>query len=232
MTENYSEKTLELLKLLGSFPPDIGAAWAFLQSENLSPEEVTNAGLCYIGACYGDIAPDAYDSADPQALHVVPNVRSAYICDVIGLLLEFGLEPNGVYDGKNIMFELTCMDNEYIAADTLALLFEKGGDPNFAPYDTSLFCALDFSVCNDMMDQPDRARFASLVHMWMAAIGYGGRPPQERSEIFKVPDSDEYFDLAQLRNHRNFYFGISRRGRDIAISIYNKQTLCEVARFW
>lgn len=62
---------------------------------------------------------------------VIPVLHSTYVYDVVRFLLPFGLLPNGIYldgsDEYSILDSLKYIDNEYVAADTMALLMEHGG---------------------------------------------------------------------------------------------------------
>ena len=64
----------------------------------------------------------------------------------------------------------------------------------------------------------------------MVLIGYGARFGEDKIQVFREYDSSDAFDLSKLKKHRDFYFGITRFGDDLTISIYDKKTLWEVAR--
>ena len=151
---------------------------------------------------------------------------------MIKLLLKYGLDPNLVVGEDNIMDCLKYVDNEFLAADTLALLLEHGGNPDIIiPYEReSLFDLIAGDVFFDAIEQYDRYRFASLVHYLMVLIGYGASYREGQIQVFKEYDSPELFDLQKLRAHRNYYFGLIHLENHKALVVYDKETLWEVAR--
>lgn len=127
-----NEKETKLFDLLMAMPPDLDAVESFLRSEELSPSEVTRVANEYVEECYCDATEYASECTAPLEPQVIPNLHSTYLYDIIKLLLQFGLEPNGTYDDNNIMLSLKYIHNEFIAADTLALLLEHGGNPHLS----------------------------------------------------------------------------------------------------
>lgn len=226
-------KEKELFDLLMVIPPNLNAVEAFLHSEALTPSEVTRVGIEYADACFCDAHDYAEECTTPLSPQVCPDLHSTYLYDIVKLLLQFGLEPNGVYNDSNIMVALKYVSNEYIAADTLALLLEHGGDPRLS-FDScmDMFIEHDFDVWFDALNWENRQGFASRVYSWMVMLGYGARYKKDQDfiQVFKEFDSDEDFDLQKLKNFRNYYFGITHIEKDFAISIYDKATLWEVVR--
>ena len=130
------------------------------------------------------------------------------------------------------MDSLKYIDNEYVAADTMALLMEHGGDPNLMVNNEDLFRHIDFDVWFDTVEQYMRWRFDALVHILMVLLAYGGKiegaPPSV--QVFRGYDSDSIFDLQKLKDHRNHYVGLSTLNDRRTIHIYDKKTFWEVAR--
>lgn len=155
--------------------------------------------------------------------------RSAYLPRLMELLLEYGLKPNAVYDGDNVMCLLKYIDNGYTAADTLALLLERGGDPNLELDGSTLFREFDHDVIFDAANQRDRRRYNALVHCWFILLGYGA---EQGSGAMPV-DAVGGFDLAQLKQHRNFTFALTStpcRGESWSLHIIDRRDFWEVAR--
>lgn len=228
-------KEKELFDLLMVIPPDLEAIEAFLRAESLTPSEVTRAAMEYVDECSWDADEYSWECTTPLTPQIYPNLHSTYLYDIVKLLLQFGLEPNGVYDDNNIMWILKYVNNEFIAVDTLALLLEHGGDPQLS-FDScmSIFVEYDFDVFFDAVEHENRHAFAIIVYCWMVLIGYGARYSEDIIQVFKeYTDADfsaKPFDLQKLRNFRNYYFGITHTERKFAISIYDKATLWEVVR--
>jgi len=49
-------------------------------------------------------------------------------------------------------------------------------------------------------------------------------------KVFREYNSDALFDLKKLKDHRNYYYGLSCENGDRVIHIYDKKTFWEVAR--
>ena len=227
-----NEREQKLLDLLTAIPPDMVGAAYMLQTEHLDCDEVTKVAIGYAYECFCEAGDFAYEHRIPHPAAIVPNLHSTYILDIIKLLLRYGLDPNGVHEDDNIMNSLRFVDNELIAADTLVLLLGHGGktDLIIPGEGDTLFNAADFAVFYDAVEQYDRQRYASLVHCWMVMIGYGARCGEDKMQAFRECNSTEPFDWDKLKKHRNYYFGITHLENDFAISIYDKDTLWEVAR--
>ncbi len=232
MSIALSEREQALFDLLIAIPPEMVNAEQYLQENKLTESEVTRVAIRYADECFCDAGDFAWENNLPHTEEIIPELHSTHLYDVVNLLLRYGLDPNGTYDGDNIMHLLKYVDNEFLSADTIALLLEKGGKVDLAIPDTcaSLFGEVDFDVFFDAIEQRYRQRYAALVHYWMVMIGYGARCGEGKMQVFREYDSSDVFDLAKLKNHRNYYFGITRLGDDFAISIYDKNTLWEVAR--
>lgn len=93
-----------------------------------------------------------------------------------------------------------------------------------------LFDHVDFDAFFDAVEQTQREVYAAHIHYWMVRLGYGAKSGRENIQVFHEFDSSEYFNIDKLKNHRNYYFGLTHIENTFAISIYDKNTLWEVAR--
>ncbi len=244
---NLSEKSKCLFELLSSIPPQFEAAKDYLDAHQLSADEVTRVGNLYADKCFWDYDDYLYENLpDNCALRDLPfptgvtqGIPSAYIYDVVDLLLQYGLDPNAVYevDGctYNIMQLILYIDNEYVAADTMRLLLDHGGNPNLQTDIETVFERIDFDIWFGAVEQEARWRYDSWIHIWMVLLAYGGEVPGKKPIVETYREYENYrtdnkFDLKKLRNHRNYYYGILHSEKDITISIFDKRTLWEVAR--
>ena len=218
-----AETVLEQLMMI---PPNFLGAEQILSDGRLTAQEVTWIGNMYVEECIWD-TDNHYDTEG-----IIPGLHSTYIYEVVELLLRYGLDPNQEYDEGNILFALECVDNEFLAADTLDLLLQAGGDPALEDDGETFLESLNFDIFFDAVEQYQRQQYASLVHLWMVAIGnsddFGS--VEDRICFFREYDSDTVFDYRKLRNHRNYYFGITHRDNGFEINIYDKETLWEVVR--
>lgn len=231
-----NEKSQRLLDTLMAIPPDFSAAEKLLQQKCFSPDEVTKVAMCYMDECYLDAADtfclDPYERISPTVVmppsEVVSERHSTHLCDVVNLLLDYGLNPNTIIDEDNIMEMLLYVDNEYVAADTMALLLEHGGNPNLNMDGQSVFGIVDFEIWFGSVEQELRWRYDAWVHTWMVLLAYGCE--STGIQVFREYNSGALFDLKKLRDHRNYYYGLSYENGDRVIHIYDKKTFWEVAR--
>lgn len=234
-----------LLGLLLKIPADLDGARELLESGRVSADEVSEAGYFYVEECYID-CEDVCSAERYIKAEVVPERHSTYLYDVISLLLEFGLDPNAVintsggghYDDDNIMFNLRYIDNEYIGADTLDLLLEHGGDPFLKVDGEELYTEFaDDAVC-DADELYNRRLYDATIHCWFVLLARGANHPGEVNPIYIYPKcicegfEDREFTFADLKNHRNYTYGITNveTYRPYSIHIFDKITGWEVAR--
>ncbi len=224
--------------LLRENPPDIQGLREELDIGDYTPEQVTKAAIQYLDDCFDDQVKEDYERDEweklnfweqPAVVAVRPELRSAHIPEALKVLLEYGLDPNAVYDGENVMHSLKYIDNEYVAADTLALLFEHGGDCNMMFDGMELFIDLDHDVVFDAANQNDRRRYDALVHCWFVYLGYGAKLRNGASAV----DTFCGFDISELKQHRNFTFALTytpNRGETWCLHIIDRRNFWEVAR--
>lgn len=244
MELELSERSQELLELLMTIPPKLDLAKKYLETHQLSADEVTRVANIYADKCFRDYDEYLYDNWPdgctlrelPLPEGIVQGIPSAYLCEVIEFLLRYGLDPNAVYivdgDVYNIMRIISFIDNEYVAADAMVLLLEAGGDPNLAvEFETIYECVSD-DVWFGAIEQELRWRYDSWIHVWMVLLAYGGAPQGKKSPlaVFREYYSNELFEIKKLKNHRNYYYGISMENHEPVIHIFDKKTLCEVAK--
>lgn len=225
-----------LFKQLMQIPPDFVSAENLLTQETFSCEEITKVAIRYTDECFLDIADtfclDPYDHPSPPVFipssEVVSDRHSTHLFDVVNLLLDHGLDPNAIIGEDNIMEMLLYVDNAYVAADTMALLLEHGGNPNLNMDGQSVFGIVDFEIWFGSVEQSLRWRYDAWVHIWMVLLAYGC--DSSGIQVFREYNSDALFDLKKLRKHRNYYYGLSYENGNCVIHIYDKNTFWEVAR--
>lgn len=233
------EKTLSALLQI---PPDYISAEDYIRIKLLSKQEISELAWDYLQECLYE------DDDDPELLdypvgkgtiywkepQINQNWHSGYLPDVIKLLLKYGLDPNYSIAGKNTLAgKVTYIVNGYVAADTLKLLFEHGGDPMLLFDGELLYDEIAFDAWFDAIEMDNRRRYDSLMHCWFVLLAFGGKPYTgvDPVDVFHNASSDGFadFDLRLLKDHRNYFFGITHEnGR--TIHIFDKHTFWEVAR--
>ena len=227
----------QLFDLLLQIPPDLPRIRKALREGCFSVDDINRLAIDFVYECHWDEPPEEHEVGDyfwgEQRLR--PEQSSAYLYPIMELLLDFGLDPNAAIDGEPLLRWLPFVENEYVGADTLALLFEHGADPHLKDGDgESLFLDLDFDVCFSALEQRDRRAFDALVHSWLVYIGYGALLENSSLPLDPLSADDETpFDLNDLRQHRNYTFGLSHihsKGERWALHIFDKRTMWEAAR--
>lgn len=221
---NTKEKQLKDALMI--LPPDFFAIEHLLKLEAYSVESITKVGTDYVWDCVNECWDYFMEEDIVRSEDVVPNLHSTYVCEVLSLLLLYGLDPNLIFEEENIMHYLRYLDNGYLAADALIMLFEHGGNPNLICDGESLFEDVDFGVFYDAGEQQDRQRYSSLVHCWMVCLAFGGTLSNGNPPV----KTFRGFDLADLKDHRRFYFGITKGETWPDIHVFDKKDMWEVVR--
>lgn len=205
-----------------------------LASGAYTPADVSIAGFQYVDDCACDLMDENWNTPHRMLGQVLPGYCSSHMLEALKCLLEYGLDPNAIYDvgsnQSNIMSELRYVENGYLAADSLALLLDQGGNPSIILDCASLIRDINFDLLFDLNNQEDRIRYDNLVHYWMVLVGYGAKLEDGRESI----DMCSGHDVSELKNHRDFYYGAihSDRSEDrMEICFFNKHTNWEVGRF-
>lgn len=215
-------------------PPDLTQLRHALEIGEYTEENVSRVAARFSEELFDERLDENNDTRKFMEPVIVPGLHSAYLYEIVSLLLEFGLDPNAVYDGKNIMRELKYVDNEYLGADTLALLLEHGGRADLTVDGETNLDNIDFDIIFGAYNQRDRRSYDAMVHSWFVYIGYGGKPENGTvplNVLEKGAMYEEYgikkFELSDLKSHRNFTFGLahfSGRGENWSLCIFDKRT--------
>ena len=245
MELQMNEMSQKLLDRLLNNPPDFSSASRLIQTEAYSAEDITKTAICYAEACgfnVGDFISEnganyvaLAESPPPDGM--IPGLFSTYLYDVIKFLLPHGVDANAVfgttYDQYNLMNSLFFVDNEYVAADTLLLLLENGGNPNLIVDGESIYDQAAFEVWLGSVEQPIRWRYDAWMHLWFVLLSYCENTDGKDLgiQLFREYDKNEIFNLKKLRDHRNFYYGLSDEGDRRIVHIYDRKTFWEVARW-
>lgn len=229
----------ELLQVLLTHSADLAEIENNLKLKKYSGDEVSRAGYDYADVCWSDCL-EYFDKCSEEECCsdsvFIPNILSSNMLQIFDLLLKYGLDPNAVCDGETILSCVSTVYNEYVAADTMALLIEHIEDPNVVNGEY-LFDEIDFEVMFDAFEQKNRRVYDSIVHCWFVLIGYGiGIDNDKKLNVFarrRLECNLPEFNLEDLKYHRNYYYGLSNiyeRGEDWSLHIFDKRTRWEVAR--
>lgn len=235
-----SAESEELLSQLLIIPPDLSAIESLLKIRKYNPDVISRAGYDLVDLCFDDGYSYYEEFIEHQYEEAVLDTSksSAYLPQIIDLLLKYGLDPNADCDDDNIMCAVKYVVNAYAAADTLALLLEHGGKTDLVVGSFDLAGDLDFDIVYDTINSGERRAFDSLVHCWFVLLAYSNNMIHGK-EAVTVFSKQRYafelgdFKISDLKQHRNYYFGLSNvsgRGENWSLHIFDKRTRWEVAR--
>nr|MBR4280894.1 hypothetical protein [Clostridia bacterium] len=229
-----SENAKKLYDLLFTKEFSLEALKRELATGMYTPDDVSIAGFQYVDDCICDLVDEDWKTPRRPRGKVLPGYCSSHMLEALKCLLEYGLDPNAVYvegsDQCNIMSELRYVENGYLAADSLALLLDHGGNPCIKLNGGSFVRDVNTDLIFDLNNQRDRTRFDNLVHYWMVLVGYGAKLEDGQETIDLCPGHD----VSELKNHRDFYYGAIHSDRSddhMEICFFNKHTNWEVGRF-
>lgn len=149
-------------------PSDLAKIRALLISGDPSKEDLAELAISFTGDCFCEY----HDALDPEIESVtIENMHSNYIIEAIQLLLEFGLDPNTIFDNDNVLWCAMWIDAPNVAASVMRLLLENGADPNhFIPAEhETLFEFIAFKVSYDEYTHD----YFHTVQCWLVLMAYG-----------------------------------------------------------
>ena len=139
----------------------------------LSLRDLTKVELADLAISFTDDCLCEYrDALDPEVESVtIENMHSNYVIEAIKILLEFGLDPNVVFDYDNVLWNAMWIDAPNVAASLMRVLLENGGDPNhFKHYEhKTLFEYIAFKVSYDEYTYD----YLYTVQCWLVLMAYG-----------------------------------------------------------
>lgn len=149
-------------------PSNLDEIRNLLSLRELTREELAVLAISFTDDCFCEYR----DALDPEVESVtIENMHSNYIIEAINILLEFGLDPNAIFDNDNVLWNAMWIDSPNVAASLMRLLLENGGDPNHfipAEHDT-LFEYIAFKVSYDEYTH----NYYHTVQCWLVLMAYG-----------------------------------------------------------
>jgi hypothetical protein len=221
-----------LYEELWQIPPNLPEAEKLLSSGEYTPEDISIVTLLYVEECFEDGL--ARSALTDETKPIKPSPYDAGICSIIKLLLPYGLDPDAVIYGHNIMWDLRYIRTPYVSADALCLLLAAEGNPDLNVVGSgNLIEQTCFDVWHGTVGQMDRVAFDCLVHYWMVLMGYYADKKPDDYPLEACPFVGQYpFDPGNLKNHEDYFFGLALAEKDQSmIHVFNKKSFWEVARY-
>ena len=172
---NISEKLFDLFMAL---PPDYPCIEQLIKDENCSRECISETFCKFAEECFCDCDEFMYQHGRKP---LDEEIHSTYVFPLCELLLKYGLDPNYVFgeknDEHNAMYEIYWIDKPYVAADTLKLLLEHGGDPYAEIDGESIWHLSDFDIYFDVshgyaQEKEYKQKFDNRIHFWLVLRGF------------------------------------------------------------
>lgn len=231
-----NEKSKDLFDLLFQTPPKFEDAKILIQVQKHNSEELTKIAINYARECSYDIGELLFGkelNPHTNSHGIVEGYCSSYLYQVLEFLIQYGIDANAVFESDNnyynLMSSVMWVDNGYVAADSMRLLLENGGNPNLVIDNESIFDEFTFHIFFGAIEQEKRWLYNYWVHTWLVLLAFGG--DYGKSNLFKEYGKDEVFSLHKLKDHRNYDFCLSRGTDGPDVRIFDKNTFWEVACF-
>ncbi len=228
-------KAKELFDKLYTLDFDPVSLKAELEAGKYDAETVNIAAIEYVDECGMNFDHWSINWDDYYPGETVPGWESSHMSEAIGLLLDYGLDPNKIFlidnEEYNIMDWLHLVFNGFQAADSLYLLLRHGGNPNLVINRLPLIVDPDYDVGFDTInrDMVSNGMYHAKVHYWLVLTGFGAIHDNGQLPV----DPVDGFDLSKLREHRNYYVGAihsdrTKEGWDVVV--FDRHTNWEVGR--
>ena len=167
-----------LYQLFMELPPNLEDIKRTLDNNSYTSESISETFCKFAEECFCEytefIEKNKRKPKDDE-------IHSTYVFPLCELLLKYGLDPNYVFgeknDESNIMYEVYWIDKPYVAADTLRLLLENGGNPLLEVDSESIWHLSDFDIWFDVShgyaeEKHYMLKFDNRVHYWLVLRGY------------------------------------------------------------
>lgn len=218
----------EIIHHFEQIPPDYNAIRKLLSSRKFSKKELTQIAV----ACTDDCFSEYRDAIDENFKDFSESdMHSNYILDSISLLLEFGLDPNEIFEDENPMWNSMWIDAPNVGAAVLRLFLENGGNPNHCipPDHETLFDYISFKVSYDEYFHD----YFFTVQCWLVLMAYGGCWSDGMIPLIMLGDNSvEIFKNFELFDYEiEVLEQVAGRYGCWIMHIFNKESGEEVARY-
>ena len=149
-------------------PSNLDEIKKLLSLREFTKDELAELAVAFTDECFSEY----YDALEPEVDSVtIENMHSNYVVKAIEVLLEFGLDPNTIFDNDNVLWCAMWIDAPNVAATVMRMLLENGGDPNhFIPAEhETLFEYIAFKVSYDEYTRD----YFHTVQCWLVLMAYG-----------------------------------------------------------
>ena len=233
----------ELYDKLYTVEFDTAALRKELEAGKYDAETVNIAAIEYVDDCSDSFASWNIDWDEYGPGVTISGYESSHMAEAIRLLLDYGLDPNkifridypqGGFEEYNIMELVQMVVNGHQAADSLYLLLNHGGDPNFKIGNNHLYTDPDLDIGFDTANREDMVNdgmYEAKLHYWLVLVGFRADHPETELPLKPVNG----FDLSELKEHKHFYAGVIRsEGTEDGwkLCVFDRHTNREVARLY
>ncbi len=214
------DKTEYILSMLMEMPPDFEKIEQELKKQDYTTEEITLAACKFAEECQFE---GEYCREKNTKIRRKMKRHSPYLYKACELLLKYGLDPNLVLGERlsetNIMHELLWIDNGSVAAETLKLLLDNGGDLKLKVDDETLFEFVDFDIIYYVSECVDKEKYDSRFKMWILMIGYGALAGKGVCPVKLI----NQYPVENFKDFEKFTYKIVTSNNDWIMYIYDKE---------
>ena len=115
-----NDKEQQLHDMLFTREPDFAGIRAYLDSNGLTPDEITRAAIEYLDSCFVEESGKVFETDGDDIDNAIPvnrpavleeDLASARAGEVLALLLGYGLQVNAVYGEESLAGNLLYIAN-------------------------------------------------------------------------------------------------------------------------
>lgn len=167
-----------LFRLFMELPPNFEDIERLLNDNNCNSECICESFCKFAEECFCEYS-EFIEQHGRKPLD--EEIHSTYVFPLCEFLLKHGLDPNYVFGEKNsesnAMYEVYWIDKPYVAADTLRLLLENGGNPLVEVDGESIWKISDFDIWFDVLygyaqQENYMLKFENRFHLWLVLRGF------------------------------------------------------------
>ena len=235
-----SESVKKMCDVLSCIPPDFKTAETLFAEQQPTEQELMWLAVELADNTFGEYR----DMLNENCPRVTPGkVHRDYLYDTILFLLDHEMNPNTVVDehtteAENIMAVLRFTDGPDVAARTMRLLLEHGGDPNLDVDSLTPLSWMDDELCIEQIaDALDvNLQYMCFLFKKQTDTTIGAYILQTRMEmagrlfqrtnynVTEVAQRVGFFDVSYFSKCFKKYFGVSPKQYQNVSSNYLKTT--------
>jgi hypothetical protein len=213
--------------ILAQTPPDWQGAEALIVAGKFTKAELAYLAQAITDACFCEYRFLCYDHKEIA----FEKMNSTYLLRSLKLLLKHGMDPNYIYEGENVLWNIKYIDFQDVGPSAMRLLLEHGGDPNLKDPEGSSQSLLDAIITSVEYDEFTH-EFAYVVKCMLVLLAFGA-PGEDDDALLTMKEG---YDVTIFKRFEKYFYEIEALPRPSypcygywRMHLYEKETNIEVA---